>query len=256
MTSSDLKTRIDYIRNLPLAASPLKFPHIRTHGTPPLATIGDKATAGVSGSQVMSFEKDMNLENRQDVINSCLLAQLAADRYYDRHTGRDQWYNIYRNVLSMLGWTVDSWEFCRATDTETRGTVDAQVVESMEKSLSSDELKLLKRSIDSLEENDKVYELFNKKSKRLKVANFRFGVCRVIRKVGYKTVQAKMGYFSYKTHGNITDVLFANINDASVTFEQGNGIMVLNTEVYDLLRESVFKKLGDSASSFVETYDI
>ena len=48
---------------------------------------------------------------QSDVINSTLLAQLAANKQYDRQNNVDQWYGYYKTVLEQVGWTVQNFEW-------------------------------------------------------------------------------------------------------------------------------------------------
>ena len=43
---------------------------------------------------------------QEDVLNSTLFAQLAANQSYDRQTRFMEWYEYYRDILWNIGWDV------------------------------------------------------------------------------------------------------------------------------------------------------
>ena len=51
----------------------------------------------------MSFTENLSGQNKEDVLNSTLLAQLAANKKYDRKSQHDEWYMFYMKVLENVG---------------------------------------------------------------------------------------------------------------------------------------------------------
>ena len=58
----------------------------------------------VDCGSLVSFTENLSEQNKEDVLNSTLLAQLAANKKYDRKTQHDEWYTFYMKVLENVGW--------------------------------------------------------------------------------------------------------------------------------------------------------
>ena len=62
-----------------------------------------KNQATVVGSSVVSFVTGVTPENRRDIVNCSLLAQLAANKAVPSRDDIRAWYEAYFNALSYLG---------------------------------------------------------------------------------------------------------------------------------------------------------
>ena len=65
----------------------------------------------IDGGSLVSFTEKVKRHQREDVLNSTLLAQLAADKKYDRESQTDDWYNFYVQVLIEVGWDFKRFQF-------------------------------------------------------------------------------------------------------------------------------------------------
>src|SRR5215471_3557263 len=75
-----------------------------------------KQQAAVVGSDVVSFVTEITAEQRQDIVNASLLAQLAANKKVPNPKGLQgivDWYTAYFNVMSQIGFAVQSQGFAQ-----------------------------------------------------------------------------------------------------------------------------------------------
>ena len=63
--------------------------------------------AYVVAASVVTFTDGIYGQQREDLLNSCLLAQLSANKQHDRERATLDWYAHYRKVLLTVGWRVD-----------------------------------------------------------------------------------------------------------------------------------------------------
>lgn len=63
--------------------------------------------AYVVAASVVTFTDGIYGQQREDLLNCCLLAQLSANKQHDRERATLDWYAHYRTVLSTVGWRVD-----------------------------------------------------------------------------------------------------------------------------------------------------
>jgi hypothetical protein len=58
----------------------------------------------VAAASVVSFADGVTGQQKEDLLNSTLLAQLAANGRFDRERDTPNWYELYRTVLNGVGW--------------------------------------------------------------------------------------------------------------------------------------------------------
>ena len=97
----------------------ISFTASRLSNQAPLYRILDETEQGyVNLGSLQSFTMALTAQEKEDVINSILLAQLTAARMYSRETEYSEWYRIYVQALTKLGWMVDSYRFMEYTPTD------------------------------------------------------------------------------------------------------------------------------------------
>jgi hypothetical protein len=86
-------------------------------GAASLSTAPDGGRAQVNDGALLSFEGSVSSQSLEDVSNSILFAQLAADHKFDRKTSPQDWSGIFSSTLSIVGWISQSV----SADTQTFG---------------------------------------------------------------------------------------------------------------------------------------
>jgi hypothetical protein len=78
----------------------LELDDSRLPNTAPHPVRFDTTDSGyVDAGSLISFVAGVSAENRADILNSTLLAQLAANKQYNREQQTQEWYGMYREVL-------------------------------------------------------------------------------------------------------------------------------------------------------------
>src|SRR6185312_15457052 len=70
-----------------------------------------KDQASVVGSTVVGFIKGVTKIHRTDLVNSAMLAQLAATRSVADPNDLEAWYQRYFEVLTNIGWVIQDRQF-------------------------------------------------------------------------------------------------------------------------------------------------
>lgn len=89
---------------------------------------GEKAGYVDDGSLV-SFVAGVSAQHQHDALNSTLLAQLGANKKYDREEQTVKWYKFYRDVLENVAWVVGDFDFTKFKSGSTTFDVDEVVIE-------------------------------------------------------------------------------------------------------------------------------
>lgn len=233
---------IQEARNLP--SSPAK-----------LAEDGKKPAAFVDGGSVVAFVADVSGQNREDVLNSTLLAQLAADKQFNREKQVMDWYGFYTQVLGKLGWTQQGFNWSKYQASEMSFTMDKVVLDIAKAALTGQELLVVAAALDAmskLPEKDGKLSLFNHSASTDTEGNFQISVCTETN----GAVAMKTMAFFYSSEQQSTDVLFFNFSSQSTDLSQSTNVQTLSSSVYGKVRNTVLEKLGKNAQDFVLDLDI
>src|SRR3984957_624544 len=65
----------------------------------------------VAAASIVSFADGVSGQQKEDLLNSTLLAQLVANRRCDRERDTLNWYDAYRSVLRGVGWHSETASF-------------------------------------------------------------------------------------------------------------------------------------------------
>ncbi|QES43152.1 hypothetical protein DEJ49_21115 [Streptomyces venezuelae] len=257
MTSSDIEVEakqkaadaLQFIDSLELDQPELRY-------VPPGLALQEEESAAVVAGSIVAFTDGLNGQQKSDVLNATLLAQLAANKKFDRDENTKKWYEYYRSVLEQVGWVVPSFNFAKLTVAGSRFTVDRAVIALLQAIASPGEISVAKAAIESLkslQDKDRRVVLFESNAHSDKLGNFQIAACGVS---SGDTVVMKIGMFYFSTTERVTRVLFFSFPRASTTMQQARQTMTLNEDVYAQVREAVIKKLGDKASQFIDDLEI
>ena len=214
-----------------------------------------KPKAFVDGGSLVAFVAGVSGQNREDVLNSTLLAQLAADKAHSREDDVMSWYSFYSNVLGKVGWVTQGYNWEKYTSKKMSFTMDEAVLELAATALTGQEELAVGAALDAmrkLPKEDGRIKLFDHSSSSDQAGNFQISVCSE----DNGAVAMKTMAFYYDAEQQDTTVLFFNFNSASTTLTQATNAQTLNSQVYANVRDNVVTKLGDKAKSFVLDLDI
>ncbi|KAL6304725.1 hypothetical protein BKA93DRAFT_825605 [Sparassis latifolia] len=222
---------------------------IESLDVPPFKTSPEQELAAVNGKLLQSSVGDLDPVNREDVLNSTLLAQLAANK-----AGGDDkvaWYKKYKEVLENLGWVVESFSFSDVVNLNTYGSVNKVVIAMLDPDLSPKAREVLQATIDAmnLPVNASANAIFQKNAWDGQTANLQIGVASA--SDGDK-VQLHLGCFDYTAKGAGGNVLFFEFGHRIMKFMYATQTMVLNEDIYKIVRDVVKEKLGTVIESYRE----
>ena len=74
-------------------------------------TLSAKEQGYVAGGSLVSFDDQLVAEEKADILDTLLYAELSASDVYDKTYNFTQWYRVYVNMLEAIGWHVTSLGF-------------------------------------------------------------------------------------------------------------------------------------------------
>ena len=99
--------------------------------------------AAVDAGSVLGFTDTVNIQQKADVLNSVLLAQLAANARHDRHRDVMNWYGVYHATLLEVGWEAPKFNFSKHNPGHLRFNLRSGVTNLMRGSATEAEMVLL-----------------------------------------------------------------------------------------------------------------
>ena len=100
------------------------------------------------------------------MLNSTLLAQLAASKHYDQIKETDKWYKKYLHVLGKIGWVVQEFEFKKYEANSQSMKFCEAIIDILKAIVLPSEIQAVKRVLESLRspENEQWWNVLVTKS--------------------------------------------------------------------------------------------
>lgn len=213
-------------------------------------TEGDKAGYVDAGSLV-SFVAGVPLQHKQDVLNSTLLAQLAASAQYSREKQTAEWYAYYRNVLENIGWVIGKFSYTDYSSSGAQFTADKVILKILEAIATGNDLAVVAatmEALNSLGDDDPAVKIFETSSHTANDGTFQIAAAAESDGV----VVLKIGAFGFSTTQTVTRVLWFRFETGMTKFYKGDEVINLDDQIYAQVRQAVIEKLGDKAITFVK----
>jgi hypothetical protein len=248
------KERLEFVQHLELDRPKIKAGQpktiVRDIPETPKITADDKANYVDDGSLV-SFVAGLSSEDKTDVLNSVLLAQLAANKKHDRYAEPEAWYKSYHQILSTIGWVGQQDTFKEYKTTALKINVEKAVLEILGSlALGATAIALVTQALSALgnlSKHDSTFVLWDQSSHSLTTGNFQIAASE---KSGTDVV-LHLGTFYFTATQTDTHFLFFDFSTDDIRLSNSAMTMTLNKDLYAHVRNSVIRKLGDMADDLV-----
>lgn len=215
----------------------------------------DSKGAYVNNGSLVTFVDGISAQHKKDVLNSTLLAQLAATKKYDRYKDTEAWYKFYIDTLEKIGWVAQSFSFSEYQVSGSTFTVDKVVLDVLKAIASENEMAVVQETLKALEalsDKDGKLVLFDSNSHHQGNGNFQIASARETD----GDVAVNLGAFYFDSTQNSTKVLFFEFKSSDTKIFKGTESAVLNEEVYSQVRDKIVTKLGGKIAQNVDEIEI
>jgi hypothetical protein len=247
----DIDARIGFVRELALP------PVERTRGpaaAPPVADRGPGAF--VDNGALLSFVAGVSAQHQMDALNSLLLAQMAANKKFDREANVQQWYDFYVTVLGKIGWVIQGMKFQRHEASGSTVKMDQVVLEILGTlAVGGPAVALVTSALNALRglaDADSRLTLWDRGTRSASGGAFQVGTAS---EAGGR-VALDLAAFHFSAQHSDTRFLWFGFQKDDVKIHAASQAATLNDEIYQLVRAEVVNKLGDSAKTFVGALEI
>ncbi|CAH3015902.1 unnamed protein product, partial [Porites evermanni] len=223
--------------------------------------LGDEFPFGVGKDQryvadgsLASFVKNLTGQQKQDVLNSTLLAQLAASKKFDRQKETTKWYDFYKYVLENVGWVIQSFQFQDYQTSNSSFKLSEVTLEILGALVEPEAeiMKVVKATIDSLAKSKRGIALFDSGSTSGRDGNFQIMPCTLDQS---QQITLALMAFKFNAHNYEDDFFFFTWGSGHIELHYATQTCTLNEDVYSQVRQDIIKKLGKRAHTFVENLD-
>ena len=214
-----------------------------------------KAQGFVNDGSLVSFTSNLKRQQKQDVLYSTLLAQLAANKKHDRFIDTEKWCNVYTDVLRNVGWVLQDFKFEKYQSSQSDLKISQITVELLAALIEqeTDLMEVLKATIDNLEKPADAITLFGSSSASEKHGNFQIMPC-VADKNNQITV-AFLGSFFQASHVS-DDFFFMTYSKQDIGLFKAVQSFTLDDNKYGKVRGNVIEKLGETVKKDIDEIDV
>ena len=218
-------------------------------------SISGEPSAQVNAGSLTSFVQGVTGLQKADVMNSTLLAQLSANKAYDRFKDPMNWYKYYTNVLGQVGWNIPGFAFDTYTSGGSTIELDTAVLGILTAIATAGEIALIAatmKSFKSLSDGSKPLKIWDANASSGNNGNFQiFPVANV-----NDTPVMLMCGMQFNAKTSHDRFLWFTWFSTNINVQRAANKFELNNNVYSRVRQQIIDKLGDRASTFVADLDI
>jgi hypothetical protein len=244
--------RITFIKELQIDSPPPQLKKLAMKRAKPRT---DDKSASVDAGSLISFVAGVSSQNKEDILNSCLLAQLASNKQFDRWKQTDDWYKFYVEVLGKVGWVMQEFKFTRSQISGTTVKVYEVLLKLLASIATQNQIAVVMETLDALKalkDEDGKLVLFDTQSQDMGKGNFQIGVVSEAN----NTVAMTNAAFHFSSTETVTRFLWFQYATAKTSIFQAAQTQTLNGQVYNKVRQAVLDKLGTSAETYVGDLEI
>jgi hypothetical protein len=224
---------------------------------PAAALDAAKEQAAVVGGEVIAFVKGVTAEQRADIVNASLLAQLVAKKKVPGPTtlaGLTAWYDSYFDVLSNIGFAIQDKGFAEYHETSDSFQAHEAILEvaAVLMAGSPAALALVNTTLKALQKMDEGspwITLFNRESQSANTARFQIGLAEANATDG---LLLSLMSFGLEARSNVTQVLFFKFRKNDMTLQHHSGKVTINAALLAAVRLEIAARLVAFAHDYVQ----
>ena len=214
-----------------------------------------KAESYLSNKSIVSFASSVSGQNRQDILSSTLLAQLAASKKHPGEEDLEGWFKDYQNTLQNVGWVVQGSDFSKFSQSGNVFEMQNVIIDLLSAALGGNVLTILTKTLEAfkkLSDTDSKIVAFEKNTHTLTKGTFIIALCDGTN----DAVAMKTGAFELSSSNTITQILFFTSSKEKTSLSYSTSDATFNKKAYDAVRNTIEQKLADKFNQYVAELDI
>jgi hypothetical protein len=216
-----------------------------------------KQQAAVVGSDVVSFVPEITPEQRQDIVNTSLLAQLAANKKVPDPQDLDgilAWYTAYFHAMTSMGFALQGEGFAEYAESSDTFEANEAIIEIAKTALAGAPAALplvikTLESLKSLSQDSPWITVFHRESRNGNTARFQVSVANTASTLNVMA-------FGIRAHASITQVLFFKFKKSDTTLQHNSSTLTIDPIVLAGIRDAVVQKITTFSKDFVAGLEV
>lgn len=258
MSNADVEKARAFVKSLALPASP---PVMLGAAGSELEFDAARQDAAVVGSDVVAFVKEVTPEQRNDVVNATLLAQLVANKAHPDPKAMPQvlaWFDTYFETLSQIGFATQDLGFAEYTAGGDTFEAHQAILEVAATLLvgSPGAIVIVKKTLEALQKMDADspwITLFHRESQSANTARVQMSVVEDDQDGGFLLSTIAFGLEAEK---KVTQVLFFRFQKNRLKLRHHMGKATISPDVLAGVRDQVRQKVVAFSTSFVAGLEV
>ncbi|QAA81235.1 hypothetical protein EI546_05605 [Aequorivita sp. H23M31] len=209
----------------------------------------------VADKTIVSFVAGVSPQYQKDVLNCTLLAQMAANKKYKNGSGDTlKWYQEYIDVLSKLGWVVESAD---VNTYEAKGSivkVENVVIDILVSAFGNSYLNIITKTLNALKTSKESKKLIAFETNTNDVQKGCFQLATAVEE--NSSIMMEVGTFLLSSSNKIKQILFFEFERDKTKLEYINRRATLNVDIFSKYRNDVAAKLDDKVGKYISEIDI
>lgn len=244
---------IDFVQSVSLPDAGPSF-----ESAPSLPTIPDGQTVITVGSQLIEFDRNTAVATRMPVVNSMLLAQLAANKAVSQATDVVAWYNKYNEVLQGVGWQVGNFEMQEQDVKSKKAHLHQEIIPVLTALLgpavaaSSLVINVLK-GLQNMDKESQWIRLFERNSQHARGAKF---AVSYIDADAQGNPQINAVSFAILAESTVTQVLFFKFSSARAHLKKASTQLSAPKTLLQATEAAIAARVTAFVTDFVANVDI
>jgi len=251
-----LKDVNKFVQGLEIAVAKSTYPSAKAVGDAENTQkfIEGKEQAFLNDRSIFSFAAEVKGQIREDVLNSTLLAQLAANKAFSDPNKLVEWQKKFAEVLANLGWIVEASEFQNFNSEHDLVEVESVIIDILTATFGSGIVPIVIKTlgaIKGLAGTDGKIKAFESNSTSVSKGVFQLGIATQKDDV----VALQLGSFIISSKNKIKRILFVKIEKDNTSMDYNSQKLTLAQGNYTKVREAIIEKLGKKTEDYIAAID-
>ena len=226
----DLNQARDFVKEIDLSGTPRGMLSMSAATEAGAVFEQAKTQAQVVGSALFSFTQGVEVDVREAISDSALLAQLVANKHVSLENAPLDWFGTYSKVLQTVGWTLQEGGWTDYTAKGTAVEVHEKIIEVMTVALGPAPAALAivtatVHALKGMKADGSWITIFSREAEKAKIAHFQIGL---VEKDQGGNVFVSLLACLIEAENSITQVLFFKFKNSNASFKANSEKVSIN----------------------------
>lgn len=251
------ETSIEFVKELNIEAGEAysKLRIMKSASEETLPVQAGEEQSFFSEKSLVSFASAVSVANRNDVLQSTLLAQMAANKKVNNKSKVFDWYQVFMDTLEKTGWIVESAVPQTYNATESEFEVDNVVIDIISSAFGKMYIDIIKKTLSAIKnmgDDDRKIKAFERNTKTIDNAGFQIALANEEGGI----VSMQIGTFMLSTSHDLRKVFFFKTEKEKTNLQYISRRATLNSTAYSVIRKAVNDKIADEMLTNISEINI